>query len=271
MWILLLGGCFYDFYPSAFDWRIDRTIVAAISVWPIEADWRVPRTIDALILSPHRVEVVRTELCGLSDDQPVEIYGATCFSQRDLTEPIPGDLPLVWTPDALAFECTGPVIGGYEYGSTYDNSTGDTGPPAPTCGSRFPVRVHARSAEDEASAVTDVVMFTEPWDPRRPSDPDPATAHPRVEVIEGTVGAGNEVLLRFSVESTWGSGNYAWYADDGVYIGTGRTGSAGTTDNDRSFAQNRLEIPDDYHGPLRVAVVVQSSPPLWALTTLDVP
>lgn len=279
MWFTtLLVGCFYDPYPSSFDWKIDRTIVAAISVWPVEGDWRIPRTVDALVLSPYDIEVVRAEICGLSDEEPVRIFGAECFSQPDLLDRIPGEVPLVWTPDELGFECTGPVIGGYTYSYgtiTYTEADSglvvDTGPEAPTCGSQFPLRIYAKTAEDEASGLTDVIMYTDPYDPRGDNVPDPASAHPLLEVIEGNPAAGNEVLLRFSAESVW-YGRYAWYADDGVFLGTGRTQAAGMTeDQSRIYAQNRLQIPDDYHGPLRVAAIVQSSPPLWNVLTLEIP
>lgn len=277
MWITTLAGCFFDPYPQAFDWKIDRTIVAAVSVWPIDADWRVPRTIDALVLSPHRVNTVRAEICGLSPDQPVQIWDTACFSEQTLIDVIPGEVPGIWQPAELGFACTGPVLGGYYYGtySSYDyyhhDSAEDTAAPPPTCGSTVPFRVYASTDEDEASAATQITMYTDPFDPRALVQ-DPALAHPTLELVEGTVEAGSEVLLRFSVETEYSGNGYAWYADDGLFLGTGRTQAAGMTPNEaRTYAQNRLQIPDDYQGSLLVAAVILSSPPLWATTTLEVP
>jgi hypothetical protein len=290
MWLtMLVVGCGSYGYPSAFDWKIDRTKVVAVSVWPIQADASVPRQVDALVLSPHRVESVQVEICGLSEDQPVAIDSAACFSEPGLVDPVPGELPLVWTPDPLGFECTGTVINGSTgYSDSYYEGTEDTSVdtgldsglpfvPPPTCGSYFPLRIHARTAEDEASAMTVVLLYTDPYDPREAeAESDPTTADPRLEVVEGEVVAGGRVLLRFEV-GTGFSGRYAWYADDGVFWGTGRTGDAGhLRPEGRVYAQNYLEIPEDWHGDLTVAVVAssqsyRSQTQVWATTTLEVP
>jgi hypothetical protein len=266
MW--MLAGCFVEPHPEAFDWTIDRTIVAGIAVWPTNGDASVPRRIDALVLSPHRVEEVRAEVCGLRTDEAVLLGfdSVACFAEPALRIVVPGELPTTWEPPEVSFEC--PELALTEGYIESEHTVVDTGGPIePECSSTVPLRVYARSANDEASSMTLVGVYTEPWDPRE-TDPDPASATPRLEVMEGTVAAGGEVLLRLSVESLFDPDLFAWYADDGRFYGSGRTSVAGT-DGDRQYGENWFEIPAGFHGALRVAAVANGD--LWAVTTLEVP
>ncbi len=122
------------------------------------------------------------------------------------------------------------------------------------------------------------------WIDREGYDPsdeiDPSSADPRIDVVGGAVEAGEKVLLRFSVAAGWADSgtmwtglfpNYQWNVEAGQPYGTAITGGAGFDRQGRPYAQSWLRIPDDWHGPLRVAVVRMDPVPVWAQLTLEVP
>ncbi|MEQ1506573.1 MAG: hypothetical protein ABMB14_30370 [Myxococcota bacterium] len=270
--------------PEAFDWKIDRTRVPAVSIVPVSPDDPFgPRTVDALVLSPHRVTGITGEVCGLRTDLPVQLYDLTCYGEPTLIERIGAGVPFRWTPPTMTYPCE-PATGYSGYTEGYGGYGYDTGDSADTgghyapnwCYSTVPVRVLATSDDDFGSGAAFAVIAPPGtpygWGPVR----DPATADPRLEWVDGEVRAGGQVRLRFSVTGAFsGDGvlyeDLRWYVDDGELLGTGRTRQTGFTDDGRPYGDNRLRIPEDYHGALRAAVVLGTSPLVWTVTTLEVP
>jgi hypothetical protein len=282
--LLSLGGCLVEKVPDLFDYRYDRVRVVAVRVWPLMADAAVPRQVDALVLTP-RAEAsppVRVEVCGDRGDLAVwlgSFDSVQCFAETDLVDTVARQLPATWSPRERRYEDCPTQEMGQPTGviQTFPEDTGDTAEPVfYPCVSSPMVRVVAGRELDEASAVV-VPRLTDGDGPV--AGPDPATADPRIEVVEGEVVPGGLVLLRFSVAASWTAeeGNavdeypeHYWYVEAGTPWGSGVTRGAGFDDEGRAYAQSWLEIPRDHRGPLRVAVVRRDPVPVWTEITLEV-
>lgn len=278
-----LAGCFKIKEPSVFDWGYDRVRVVAVRVWPIVADARVPRTVDALVLRPRGVgEVpVRVEVCGDRGDMAVYLaFGEDiqCFSEPSLVDVVARALPASWTPTPRDYTDCPTFDVGLLGASPFHESWDSAEPPPSDCGSAPLLRVVAGEGADEASALALPTVRDDGYDPT--ADHDTALADPRIEVVDGTLAAGQRVLLRFSVAASWTASpsyyideypEHRWYVEAGTPWGTGITRTAGFDAAGRPYAQNWLEIPPDHHGPLRVAVVRDDAIPVWTEITLEVP
>jgi hypothetical protein len=266
--IALLAGCDAP-YPEAFHYQIDRTLVVGIQAYQRgDGSWLY----DALVVSPWEVQSVDAEICGLRTD--VQVYvDARCFGEPALIEQVSRGMPGTFTLPALAYDCeptasTGSSDSG---GSGYIGSYGYGYFPGP-CDSQVPLRIVARSTEDRGSAFIPLIL----GDSLQRPTLDPRLADPRLELLAGEPEAGGEVRLGFTLPVDWfghdspAGLHYRWYVDEGELLGTGRTATTRTTAQ-RFVAENTLRIPEDYHGPLQVAVVAELAPPVWQTLTLEVP
>lgn len=257
MW-WLFAAC-QDPFPEAFEWRIDHTIVPGVAVRPLVVANGGERTVDALVLSPWPVESVSVDVCGLRPDEPVLVTGA-CFGEPALVEPIADGVPATFTLPALTYPCEPADTGGAAF--YYE--------PEFPCASEVPLRVRAVTAEDAGQSFATLVLPT--GDDVISSAPlDPASIALRIDVVSGAVEAGGEVVLEASEATTPENDEriVRWYADDGELLSTGRTGLIDLT-LPRATSRNTLRIPDDWHGPLRVAALTRHGT-VWTVLTLEVP
>lgn len=249
MW-LWLAGCVTSEYAVALDYRIDRTVVAAMRVTPRVAPGGVPRTFEALVLSPRPVERRRWATCGYTVGVAAEVW-TSCYEEPSLVEELGEGATLTWTPPSIGVE-------GCDQGHT---GLGDG------CWSTFPLRLTAEDAEGAGSAVIPLAVLAdgeEAWDL---PGPVPLT----VAVVEGEPRAGAEILLEAHTLGRDLGQEFRWYVDGGELLGTGRT-LPWTVEDGVTTSHNRLRIPADWEGPLRVAVVVdQDGEESWTLETLEVP
>lgn len=259
MWTIWLFACDNTLYPEL-EWLIDHTLVPGIRVDPEVAARGAPRTVDALVLSPHEVRSVAVDTCGVVVDQPAVIDG-TCFNEPSLVSQLADGLPATVEFPTMTYPCDLYV--------TY----GDTGNApvyvANECHSTFPLRVRAVTDEDEGYGVVSVDV---PADERPGTTTvDPSTYDLQVAVVGGEVLAGSEVVLEASeLNVPWPEDFVVrWYVDAGELLATGRTAYIGRNEA-RARTQNTLRIPDDWRGPLRVAVVTRSGT-VWTVSTLEVP
>ena len=239
-------------FPEAFDWRIDRTLVPGIR----HTGTRIASdiTVEALVLSPWAVEEVAIDLCGVQPDGP-GFVDAVCYSEPSLVEQVATGLPATFRLPELAYTCT-------------SSDTGLGG----FCGTTLPLRVRVRTAEDEGSGIVYVSYFPDDSAPPYGVD-DPPQLNPmlfdlQVNVLGGDVVAGGEVRLEASTAPELGD-IVRWYVDDGELLSTGRTALTGASQSRRTSI-NTLRIPEDYQGPLRVAVLIDSGA-VWTVRTLEVP
>jgi hypothetical protein len=281
--LFLLGGCLVEKLPDLFDYRYDRLKVVAVRVWPIMADAAVPRQVDALVLTPSPGDAprVRVEVCGDRSDLAVWLHSyedVACFAEEDLVDTVARRVPAEWTPRPRRYEECPTAEIGLPSGlfETFPDSADTGGIETWPCVSLPLLRVVAGEEGDEASAVA-VPRVMDGESPELGADP--ATADPRIEIVEGEPVAGGRVLLRFSVAASWTADEanltdpypeHYWYVEAGTPWGSGVTRGAGFDDEGRAYAQSWLELPEDHHGPLRVAVVRRDPVPVWAELALEV-
>lgn len=252
MWITLLAAC-TDLFPEL-EWMIDHTLVPAIRVLPGLPDDGTTRTVEALVLSPWDVESVAVEICGFDPTIP-EYIVPECFAEPSLVEQVADELPAEFTLAPLTFECP-------PYEQTDSGVYVSYG-----CASTIPLRVRATTARDAGFGIVNIDVFgTIVYD----SAVAPGSVDLRIDVVSGEVVPGGEVVLDAS-EANVATGDLIvrWYVDDGELLNTGRTYYTGRN-ADRLTTRNVLRIPEEWHGPLRVAVVTRAGW-LWTVSTLEVP
>lgn len=255
-----------DLGEVALDYRIDRARVLGIRLEPPVLMPGESVTVHSLIMAPGGAEPEQVEvaLCGLRDDLQVRVWSdPLCFENPDLAEVVSRSLPGTWNAaDLTGVPCleewdTGRFVG--------DPDTGfDAGDQS--CRSSVPLMVTARFGDQAARGL---IPARHRMRPLRPQEPLPVPLHQATRrlTVDGDPVAGGEVELTFTIEDAAYFGQYWWYVDAGDLMSTGLTRMQRVdlveddTDTDgppvvRAVATtNRLRIPADYEGPLRVAVV----------------
>lgn len=283
---LALGlGCLS--FPSevadqALDYRLDRARVLAIRIDPPVVLHGLPVTVDALVLGPPGTELdaVSVDLCGLSDERMVQVWNLECFDEPELVQPLGDALPLVWAPPDLSQLPCEPDTGQADtaHADSADSAdTGDAGWFAGRCQSRVPMMLTATVSGEPAYGAVEVPMRVAPFATGE-AVPTSVNGAERSLVATGDVRPGGEVALTFTIAAEPGWDGFRWWVDAGELVGTGRT-AIHRRDGDLRVTQNTLRIPDDWQGPLRVVVTVQSAAGqqsdavgdvAWEILTLDV-
>lgn len=280
MWpsLLLLSACFRlpaewtdESLYLILDPHTDRPRMLAARVDPPFVVAGQSITVDALFLGPTEVTSVRSAVCGLSDEVAVEVRGLTCFTEADLVQQVATGLPFRWQV---------PLLPGI---SREDCDGGDSGLlVSQECVSRVPLRLDATFADGEVaygSLLLPILLL-----------PDGVTAgeravladHPMRVSATGPTAPGSEVALEAAIlgpvdEVLWQ--DFRWYVDGGTLRDTGRT-TAQSVSYGHVLTRNRLVIPDDWSGPLRIVVVAEgdlgtTNPAYvgdmaWVVHTIDV-
>ncbi|MCO4743391.1 MAG: hypothetical protein KC912_01295 [Proteobacteria bacterium] len=221
----------------ALDYEIDRVLVPAIRLTPPIAVEGEDVEIEALVLSPWNVDSVSLDICGQNPDLPTELWGAECFNNPDLIEPLSLRNPAVWTVPELGRNCIAdsaePV---------------DTGIPT-DCASQIPIRATGVAGEERGMGTVQVRVLRD-----GPATLPSLNDARRELTFEGNPARGEDIGLVYRVD--WdGPVDFRWYVDAGELHHTGRTTTT-WLQGDRHTTRNQLAIPSGYVGPLRVVVVV---------------
>lgn len=263
---------------QALDYRLDRPRVLAIRVDPPVLVHGLPVTIDALVMGPPgtSVDSVSVDLCGLSDERMVRVWELQCYDEPELVQPLGAALPLAWEPPDLSrVPC--------EADTGLDTAHGHSGDTAAVawhvgdCHSSVPLMVSAVVSGQPAYGALDAPIRLASFEPGE-AVPASVNAAARSLTALGDARPGGEVTLTFAVAAEPGWDGFRWWVDGGELVGTGRT-AVQERDGDLRITHNTLRIPDDWEGPLRVVVTVQSRIGLdsdavgdvaWEILTLDV-
>ena len=266
---------------QALDYRLDRPRVLAIRVDPPILVHGVPVSIDALVLGPPgtTVESVEVGLCGLSDERMVRVFELQCFDEPDLVQTLGRAVPLAWEPPDLSQVPCDPDTG-VDSGHAHTGDTADTGAVGwhvGDCYSSAPLLVTATVGGQLAYGALDAPFRLAPFETGE-AVPTSVNAAARSLTVTGDARPGAEVALTFAVAAEPGWDGFRWWVDGGELLGTGRT-AVQQRDGDLRITHNTLRIPEDWEGPLRVVVTVQSQVGLesdvigdvaWEILTLDV-
>lgn len=229
----------------------------AIRLDPPLVEGGVPVHVEALAVAPigTPLDRVSARSCRLDPDLPTLYWSLSCLGEEDLEVDL-GLVPLDWT---------------FTLPSTCEEApTLDTGH-AELCASQVPLLVEAR-AGDEVGYGHVYLRVRPAWELGEDLQP-PMASLERALTWQGDASAGGEVALSFRI----GRGeSFLWYVDAGVLEGTGRT-AVQERGEDFVVSNNRLRIPQDWHGPLRVYVVVAQegwtggADVTWESLVLEVP
>jgi hypothetical protein len=250
----------------ALDYVIDRPRVVAIRITPPLLVHGTPVTVDALVLAPGEAHVVSADICGLGRDLPTVVTEDACFRQPELAEHLADQVPFTWDPPDLSTVICPERI---DTGGPYSSDTAWYG-----CASLVPLMITAKQGEDLAYGRVDAMLPVG----NHGAIPAGIDAAPHTLDVAGEQVAGGEVQLTYTIDAQPDQNGFRWYVDGGVLLGTGRTAMA-TWDGTTAVTRNTLQIPDDWHGPLRVAVVTVASDAFelghpgdvtWSVITLDI-
>lgn len=262
----LLAGCWSPppwLASRALDYHIDRPRVVTVTVLPERPNPLDEVTVDALWFTPPGTSgSVAVETCGVTTAHPTIQYDMTCFESDDVQH-IADAVPATWTsPDFTLLPCLHTP-----WGFSFVTDTADTAAPVTRCHAIAPFVVTVTDSDGQVGAgavFTELSLREDP--PREPSGLGDAE---RSLTVQGEPAPGAEVTLRFEIAHE--ARSFSWYVDGGVLRHTGRTTVQDVADG-RYTTTNVLEIPDDWEGPLRVAVVVSSirNDPASAWVALEV-
>jgi len=257
-----LAGCTFpsDLPFRTLDYVIEGPRVVALRTLPTLPMAGDTLTVDALALAPDPIESLQVDVCGVQEQMAAGI-GTDCYANPDLVEPIGTTLPLEWQLPAFATPKSLCEAGG-----------GD-------CDTDFPLRLTVTTASAVGRGVTPVeVLFAPRVEENEDGEEEEFVPFgvPTVtlEPLDPPV-AGGLVEFMATTDVGWTT-DFRWFVDAGELIETGRTAKQ-DTDDATSWSGNALVIPEDFHGPLRVSVVVaqyrdrNDQPMAWTTITLEVP
>ena len=275
MLIFLLTSCFRGFISGqikyqATEYVVDSPRIVALKASSINMIGGAPVQFDALLLSPQGTEVTDWIIssCGLGNETQTFIWDFSCFEDQEEisilgnTNSMPLSVGIPDLPEII--ECDDDVL--------IDEDSADTGKDTgffskdADCSHYLPIRFEAKVDQVPVYAAGFLSWF-------------PFVEEDRVEtrydvpmnfLAPSIAKAGETVDLSFyfipkptstNMEST----GYHWYIDAGELLRTGLTASTDVTWPSIDYplgkigTSNQLIIPEDYHGTLRVWVVIHQS------------
>ena len=274
--LFLLSACFRGFFSEqpkyqATEYHIDTPRIVAVRNHPLELVSGEPMLIDALLLAPKGSTIGpwKASVCGLSRSVRTIIWNVACFEDTEEVTTLASstELPLQFAiPSFPEMQDCGDEI-----------EEDDTGWWEETdCAHYLPTLMETTVDGTPVYAVT----FSS-WYPTAPSNRMvPLEDFPIGLYAPQTASPGEEVELRVEVHEDLRYANFHWYIDAGTLLGTGLTTTqeftqpSTTHPNGISISTNRLVIPEDFQGELRIWVVMHYSwgeaDMVWRQTSLEV-
>lgn len=264
----------------ALDYRIDRPRILAVDLDPPHVWPGTPTEITALGLAPGQevLDRVQVDLCTLGDAFPTLLTNLECHNVPEYVQVL-GTTPLTWTPPHRdGFDCDRMA---HDWRSDAHRD----------CASEVPLLLSATTRGGErALATLDIIL---PFDDALPylDPPSQARFEGLTLSVDGSPTAGGTLELTaqvtFDSPSRVNFPDATWFVDAGELEHTGRTrweevgppGSDALPTADSGVAlpvdhttHNRLRIPGDWHGPLRIVlVIVDGYDAPWVIQAVDVP
>lgn len=289
--ILLQTGCFRGLFSEAprylaTEYVVDRPRIVALKSGPIEMVSGTPTTFDALLVAPKGASIQswKMSVCGLDPtmDTPTYIWDLLCFEKQEVVSQLfqSSELPHTFAvPTFPEIDCNNGNYRPMDTGLREDTGWWEEGYGESTCSHYLPLMIEATVDDTPVYAAAFTNWYpTVPYHLRRNTPLSEAGIGLRVE---DRAVAGSEIALEISVATDARDASFQWYIDAGQLIDTGITSARTYVEpNDtQPYAQttshNRLVIPTDYQGALRIWVVVHQPwghdlDMTWTSTTIEV-
>ncbi len=296
-----LSGCFRGLFSEAprylaTEYVVNQPRIVAIRTNPIQIIGGHPVTFEALLLAPKDSEVEgwSVSTCGLNVESNTQTYiwDLLCFEKESEVTQLLSSSSLPHTisiPSFPEIDCEPPQYEEWKdtgFDLENDSDTGEIiegwvpeGFDEYTCSHNLPIMMEATVDGSPVYAAGFTGWYaSEPYRLSRTS----ILADVGIGLTAPTTAkAGTEVDLQVQMAADGRSMEFQWYIDDGYLKDSGITRSQQFTAPSEESAlpitssNNRLVIPTDYEGPLRIWVVVHSSRlndfnMTWTSTTIEV-
>lgn len=275
MLILLLTSCFRGFISGqikyqATEYIVDTPRIVALKASSVEMIGGAPVQFDALLLAPQGTEITDWTIsaCGLGNETQTWIRDFSCFEDQEAIS-ILGKIDSM--PLSLGIPKL-PEIKGCENGVRIVENSADTGGDTGLffeeqyCSHLLPIRFEAKADQVPVYAAGFLKWLPFIEEERSKTEYDV----PLNILAPSTAKAGETIELSFyfipkpdstNMENT----SYHWYIDAGELLRTGLTASTDVESPSIDYplgkigTSNQLVIPEDYHGTLRIWVVIHQS------------
>lgn len=270
LWLLgisiSLTGCFRGLFSEAprylaTEYVVDKPRIVAVRSNPAEMVSGMPAQFDALLIAPmgSTVDGWTVSVCGLNPelDTRTFIWDLLCFEKNDAVTQL-------FTASSLPYNFSTPTFPNvdgcddYEDTGLVDTGWGDS--EDYLCSHYLPLMFEATVDGQPVYAAG----FTE-WYGEIPPHLERRVSYSDVGIelaLPTTAASGEQVNLAITLATDATNATFHWYIDAGTLKETGITRAHSYTEPTEEFAlprttsTNRLLIPEDYEGTLRVWVVV---------------
>jgi hypothetical protein len=277
--VFLFIGCFRGFLAEqpkyqATEYLSDTPRIVAVRHSPSNFVSASPIMIDALLIAPQDAEIGdwTVSVCGLGRPIQTVVWTVTCFENTEEVTTLaqnsrpPFNLSLPYFPELT--DC------GTEF-TREEEDEEDTGYYEERCNHYLPLLLE--------TTVNGIPIYSATFNNWFPIDPEISTTsfqnRPMGFHVPQTASAGEEIALQIEIHDDLRFGIFNWYIDAGTLLDTGITSASeyvsasSAQPNGITKSNNRLLIPEDYKGTLRVWVVLQSydsSDMAWLQATVEV-
>lgn len=263
---LITTGCFRGLFSEAprylaTEYVVDKPRIVALRSNPTMMVSGEPTQVDALLIAPidNNIEGWNVSVCGLNPelDTRTLIWDLLCFEKNEAVTQL-------FTAPSLPYRLatpTFPMVSGCDnYEDTGVVDTGWVDEDNYPCAHYLPLMFEATVDGQPVYAAA----FTN-WFGESPSYLDQSNSYSNAGIelsIPNNALPGEEVRLEVTIAKNASNANFQWYIDAGTLKETGITRAHSyipPTDEfllPQTTSTNRLLIPDDYEGTLRVWIVI---------------
>ena len=260
--ILLFTACFRGFFSEqpkyqATEYLVDTPRIVAVRNHPLELVSGAPMVIDALLLAPKEAVIGdwKASVCGLSRNVMTIIWNITCFENAE-------EVTVLATGSSMPLNFSIPTFPEMDdCTSSWGDQEKDTGWEEESCSHYLPTLVETTVDDQPVYAASFSSWYpSQPEDSNLPLDDIPIGFH-----VPETATAGEELSIQIELHGDLRYAYFHWYIDAGTLLDTGITAANEYSSPNSAYpngitkSSNRLVIPSDYQGELRIWVVIHSS------------
>lgn len=268
---LLLTGCFRGLFSEApkylaTEYVVDKPRIVAIRGAPVEMVSGAPAKLDALLIAPPEATIDgwTVSVCGLDPDSTTQtrIWDLLCFEKDEAVTQLIQSNTL---PHSISTPTFPEIDTCRQWNDNFDTGIEDTGWIEEglyndNCAHQLPLMFEAVVDGQPVYAAGFTNWYaTFPQHLRRDSTYSDAGVNLEMPT---QAQSGEEILLQVDIAARATGATFQWYIDAGTLKDTGITAAhsyqapSDTLPQPLTTSRNRLVVPDDFVGTLRVWVVI---------------